>query len=306
MNGIFLLYDVFMSVIAAAITYVFYKIFVNGLVVIKNIRLKNVFSIEELIGAVIIISIASLAFNNFNIYNLNIANIIIMFMIMVLGWKNGMILGGTAGISIGLAMSLSGQVTILQITMFAVSGIIAGVLSKFGKIGVILGFIIGNVIVTYITKGNTISIIYLREMFIAAVGLLLIPNKLRIEVEDLIGRVKLLDNIGERRLEDNIKVAEKLKTLSKTINEIIEEDIEVVPESFIEELLNEMEEVSDNIFFEEITNEENGIIREIGIEIQKKEILVEKDLIQILKEHNNYVYMQDESIKSDLQDVLKE
>lgn len=305
MNGIFLLYDVFMSVIAAAITYVFYKIFVNGLVVIKNIRLKNVFSIEELIGAVIIISIASLAFNNFNIYNLNIANIIIMFMIMVLGWKNGMILGGTAGISIGLAMSLSGQVTILQITMFAVSGIIAGVLSKFGKIGVILGFIIGNVIVTYITKGNTISIIYLREMFIAAVGLLLIPNKLRIEVEDLIGRVKLLDNIGERRLEDNIKVAEKLKTLSKTINEIIEEDIEVVPESFIEELLNEMEEVSDNIFFEEIINEENGIIREIGIEIQKKEILVEKDLIQILKEHNNYVYMQDESIKSDLQDVLK-
>lgn len=305
MNGIFLMYDVFMAVIAAAITYVFYKIFVNGLIVIKNVRLKNVFSIEELIGASIIIAIASLAFNNFNIYNLNIANIIIMFIIMVLGWKNGMILGGTAGISIGLAMSLSGQVTILQITMFAVSGVIAGILNKFGKIGVILGFVIGNIAVTYITKGSTISVIYLREMFIASVGLLLVPNSLKIEIEDLVGRVKLLDNIGERRLEDNRKVAEKLKTLSKTINEIVKEEIEVVPENFIEEFLDEMEEIPDNIFFEEITNEENGIIREIGIEIQKKEVLVEKDLIQILKDHNNYVYMQDESIKNDLQEVLK-
>lgn len=305
MNGIFLMYDVFMAVIAAAITYVFYKIFVNGLVVIKNIKLKNVYSIEELIGASIIIAIASLAFNNFNIYNLNIANIIIMFMIMVLGWKNGMVLGGTAGISIGLAMSITGEVTILQITMFAVSGIIAGILNKFGKIGVILGFVIGNVAVTYITKGSTISVIYLREMFIASIGLLLVPNNLKIEVADLVGRIKLLDNAGERRLEDNIKVAEKLKTLSKTINEIVKEDIEVVPENFIEEFLDEMEEIPDNIFFEEITNEENGIIREIGIEIQRKEILVEKDLIQILKNHNNYVYMQDEAIKNDLQEVLK-
>ena len=51
MKGIFLIYDVFMAVIASSIIYVFYKIFVNGLVVIKNVKLKNVFSIEELIGA---------------------------------------------------------------------------------------------------------------------------------------------------------------------------------------------------------------------------------------------------------------
>lgn len=305
MSGIFLMYDVFMSVITAALIYVFYKIFVNGLVVIKNIALKNAYSIEELIGATIIISIANLAFNNLNIYGLNIANIIVMLMIMVLGWKNGMILGGTAGISIGLAMSITGEITILQITMFAVSGIIAGILNKFGKIGVILGFVIGNIGVTYITKGSVISVIYLREMFIASIGLLLVPSNLKIEIDDLVGKVKLLDNVGERRLEDNLKVAEKLKTLSKTINEIVRENIEVVPENFIEEFLDEMEEIPDNIFFEEITDEENGIIREIGIEIQKKEVLVEKDLIEILKNHNNYVYMQDEEIKNDLQEVLK-
>lgn len=93
MKGIFLIYDVFMAVIASSIIYVFYKIFVNGLVVIKNIKLKNAFSIEELIGATIIIAIAGLSLNSINIYNLNIVNIIIMFMIMVLGLKNGILLG---------------------------------------------------------------------------------------------------------------------------------------------------------------------------------------------------------------------
>lgn len=305
MKGIFLIYDVFIAVIASSIIYVFYKIFVNGLVVIKNVKLKNVFSIEELIGATIIISIAGLALNSLNIFGLNIVNIIVMFMIMTLGLKNGILLGGTAGISIGLAMSICGQATILQIAMFAVSGIIAGVLNRFGKIGVILGFVIGNILVTYMTKGTSISIIYLREMFIASIGLLLVPNKLKIDIEDLVGKVKLLDNVGERRLEENKKVSEKLKVLSRTLNNIMQDNIEVVPEDLIETFLDEIEEVPNNIFFEEIIDEENGIIREIGLEIQKKEILVDKDLIEILKKHNNYVYMQDENIKNDLQEVIR-
>ena len=55
----------------------------------------------------------------------------------------------------------------------------------------------------------------------------------------------------------------------------------------------------------EVMNEENGIVREIGLEIQKKSILVEKDVIEIFKNHNNYIYMQDEAIKEDLQELLR-
>ena len=38
---------------------------------------------------------------------------------------------------------------------------IAGFLSKFGKIGVILGFVAGNVLLAYVANGNTEEIIYL-------------------------------------------------------------------------------------------------------------------------------------------------
>ena len=40
-KGVFLLYDLFIGTISSALIYVFYKIFVNGLIVIKDFRIKR-------------------------------------------------------------------------------------------------------------------------------------------------------------------------------------------------------------------------------------------------------------------------
>ncbi len=306
--GIFLLYDVFMGAISASIVYVFYKIFVNGLACIKNFNEKKAFTIEELIASVLIISLASLAFNNVNIFSLNISNIIIIFMIMVLGWKNGMLVGAVSGISIGLAVSFIDSTSFVQISMFAISGILSGILNRFGKIGVIIGFLLGNAILTYWVRGASTMIIYFREIFIASIGLLLVPNRIKFEIEDLIGKDKLLDNSGERRLEQkNEEVFNKLKTLSEMFNELMttpnKEEI-ATSESFVQDFLDNLEEIKLNIFYEEISNENTGIAKDICEVLIQNEILLDKDLIEILNQHNNYV-VQDANIRNDLQEVVK-
>ena len=177
-TGIFLLYDVFMSIISSSIVYVFYKLFVNGLAFTKDFNIKKAFTMEELIAGILIISLASLSLKDINIFSLNLSNIIIIFMIMVLGWKNGMVTGAVSGISIGLAISFVDGTSLVQISMFAISGILSGLLNRFGKIGVILGFILGNAILTYFVRGASTMIIYFREIFIASIGLLLVPNKI--------------------------------------------------------------------------------------------------------------------------------
>lgn len=65
---------------------------------------------------------------------------------------------------------------------------IAGFLSKFGKIGVILGFIAGNVLLSYVSNGNTEEIIYLKEIIIASLGLLLVPKSIQINISDFFGK----------------------------------------------------------------------------------------------------------------------
>lgn len=302
-------YDVFIGLIIASMTYVFYKIFVNGLTFIKDLNIKKAFTIEELIAGVIIVSLAAVAFNGITIFSLSVSNIIMMLLIMFLGWKNGILVGAVSGISVGLAISFVDSTSFIQIAMFAISGILSGALNRFGKLGVIIGFILGNAIISYwLTESSTI-IVYFKEILVASIGLLLVPKKIKIELEDLLGRNILLNDSGDRRLEDkNSEITEKLRTLSEMFNEITNDASKneiAVKENMVQDFLDNLEEIKTNIFYEAVSEEENGIARDICTVLIEKDILVDKDLVEILNNHNNIVIMRDENIKNDLQEIVK-
>lgn len=307
-KGIVLTYDIFMALVSAALTYVFYKIFVNGLALIKNWKTKKAFALEEVIGATILLAIASMVFNRITIGNLHLSNIVIIFLVMLLGWKNGMLVGCTSGLSMGLILSMIELQNGLQIAVFAVSGILAGLLNKFGKIGVIVGFMLGNSLLIYLSNGDTIKIVYFREICIAALGLLLVPSRIKIEIEDLVGKNKLLSDLGENRLAQNDEMLSKLNIISDTISEMVldtPEEIGDLAEDFKDILCGNLEEIATNMFCEDILNEETKIVDDIFQALQINDIILESDLIEIFKKHNNYIIMQDATIKNDLQEVAK-
>ena len=128
--------------------------------------MKKVFSTEELIGTSLLLSIAIAALGDINIYGISICNVLCIFIIMVMGWKSGMLVGATLGVVEGVTIGLIFSSEPILIAIYAFSGLLAGLLSKFGKIGVIIGFILGNIILTYVSNGNTVAIIHLREIFI--------------------------------------------------------------------------------------------------------------------------------------------
>ena len=307
--GVFLFYDVFMAIITSSLIYVFYKIFVNGLIIIESFKEKKAFTIEELIASTIIIAVASTVFNSLNVFGLSISNIIIIFMIMYLGWQYGMTVGAVAGVSIGLAISFVSDISFVQIGMFAISGILSGLLNRFGKIGVIIGFLLGNTLLTYWVRGASTMILYFREIFIASIGLLLVPSKIRIELDELFGKNVLISNTGENRLNSSKEeISSKLKTISdlfETINSSPDKEMISFKENLLQDFLDNIEEISENIFYEEISKEENNIAKDICEKLIENDIILDNDLVQILQNHNNYVFLRDENIKNDLQEVIK-
>lgn len=310
LRDIFLIYDLFLGTIIAALTYTFYKIFVNGIVVIRDFKDKKAFTIEEIISAALICSIAISAFSNVKFFSLSITNILVIFIILLFGLKNGMLVGGTVGLSIGLALTLIGNITLLQLTVFAVSGILAGVLNKFGKIGVIVGFILGNAILTYLANGNTATIIYFREIFISAVLLIFVPSKVKIQIEDLMGKEKLLTNRGEHRLNYYQEIKDKLSAVANTISEmnnnfyINNATSDLSKEIYIDNFLENMEDYGTNIFYEDVVNNQN-IIEDIFDEFKINDIITENIIVNIFKKYNNYILMRDQKIKEDLQELIK-
>ena len=303
--------DLIYSCLYGGILYVFYKVFVNSLAVVKNIGIKKVFTAEEMISLVVLISIASIVFSNVVVLDMNVSNIIVMLTIMIVGWQTGILVSATAGIVSGFTMSLLQIGNLNLVLNLGLSGIFAGIFRKFGKVGVIVGFILANFVLAYISSDNTNLIIVIKEIFISSIILLIIPKNVKLELEDLIDSKKLLDNVGETRLEDKEKIIKKLNELYKNLENIFPQDKKIVSiddekfNKFKQIFLENIEEVKDNIFYEDLNAKNSNILIDIFNKSEKEDIILEDDLIEILKKNNSYIISEDELVKNNLKDIIK-
>lgn len=310
----FYFYDFLTAIMISITTYIFYKIFVNSLSVISEYGIKKVFSAQEVIGASLLVAIAVSALGDLSIFSFSLKNIICIFIVLYLGWRNGILVGATSGITVGVVLSIIGGEEEVLIAAFAISGMIAGLLNKFGKIGVIVGFIIGNIAVAYAASGGVDNIILFQEILIAAVGLLFVPKRAKINIEDVIPDTKLLPEAG-RNLEESQEALSKLTSISKTIsemannfkeNETYEKNLEV----FEDELLNSLDGLEGNALYDDIYNNEGNIIEDILNNLLENGVMTENGIISIFAKHNIYLMNSEnprakDSELQEIRDIIK-
>lgn len=165
------------------------------------------------------------------------------------------------------------------------------------KFGVILGFIGGNILLSYIANGNTVSIIYIKEILVASLGLLLVPKSIQINIEDFFGKNLCLPAGYAYNLENNADMVYKLNTVSETIGEMsrnyeTENETEVIDkrkEAFIEEMQEKIENMEENVLYEDLRNEENTLLSEIFDILVSKDNISKEDILKLLESHNEYV-----------------
>ena len=314
--SIFIVYDLIVSIMLAIITYIFYKIFSNSLIVITKYGIKKAFSIEEVMGASLIIAVALCAFSKLHVFGLSITNIFSIMIVLFLGWKNGMLVGGTAGITIGMVLGIINSAEPVLVASYAISGMIAGILNKLGKIGVIVGFCVGNAILTYVANGNTVPIITIREILIASLGLLVIPKEVNIDITEIINTTKCLPTAAGI-LEENKETANKLNSVSKTImemansyNEVAENSLEnhtienKSKENFKDEVLDSLEDIQENLLYEDILISADEILDESYKILQEKDEISKEEFIKIIETEKNYKLALPED-SDDIEKIIK-
>ncbi len=300
--GQFLIYDLLVAITSAMTAYIFYKIFSKSINVINEIKNKKVFSIEEVIGATLLVSIAATCLGDAQILGLQLSNIISILLVLILGWKNGILIGTTSGVTVGVVLGIITNSNPILIAVFALSGMIAGILSKFGKFGVIIGFIAGNLLLTYVYNGQLVELICFKEILVASLALLLVPNKIEINIADLFGKNTLLPEGPAYRLQASKETINKLnnvsnviKQMSNTYKEVAsatttqEEILQNNRELFIEELQENVKQVPENILYQDLIDEDETIVNDIFDYLIKKEQITRDKLLEIFKKYNNYI-----------------
>lgn len=301
----FYMFDLLTGIMLGIATYIFYKIFTNSITMIIDFGIRRAFTIEEVMGTSLLFAISLTAFKNINIFGFSIKNILSILIVLVLGWKNGMLVGATGGITIGVTLGVITGTEPIMIAAYAISGLIAGLLNKFGRLGVIAGFTIGNVVLAYVSNGNTADLILFQEILIASLGLLAIPKNIEINIEDLVGSTKLLPETTTRDLEKNSDTIYKLNSMSETLYDMAESYSEAAAtilsenelkeqektniDIFMEELKKNLEELENNMLYEEIYYPTEQLITDIFNHLLENDIITEKTLVQILEKNNNYI-----------------
>ena len=301
----FYVFDLLTSIMLSMTTYIFYKIFTNSITMIIDFGKRRAFSIEEVIGTSLLLAITITAFGKLNIFGFSIKNILSILIVLVLGWKNGMLVGATGGITIGVVLGIITGTEPIMIAAYAISGLIAGLLNRFGRLGVIVGFTLGNVVLAYAVNGNTVDLILFQEILIASLGLLIIPKNIEINIEDLIGNTPLLPEKTERDLEENKDTIFKLNSMSDTIYDMAESYSEAAAtilsekelkeqekaniDIFMEELKKNLEDLEDNMLYEEIYYPTEQLITDIFDYLLENDVITEKEFVKILEKNNNYI-----------------
>lgn len=310
----FTIYDLLSGISFGVMAIIFYKIFVNSVVILEDIQERRAFSIEEVIGTSLLLSIAISSFGDFQILGFSVRNVLSILIVLILGWKNGILIGTTAGVTIGITLGIITGGQPIIIASYAISGMIAGILNRFGRLGVIVGFSLGNVVLAYVSTGFAVELIYFKEILIASIALLAIPKTIKINIEEFNGGVNLLPfglggtlTASKETVNKLHNVTETLKQMAKTYEEPNKDEVLSNMQMFETDLITNLADYKENMFYEDLTKENALVVAKIYEILIDKQELKREDLLKAFKESDNYIVgLDDEKVSIYLENNIRE
>lgn len=308
----FMFGEFFSDCVNGGLIYVFYKLFVNGMVLISYFGVKEAYSNEEISACSILFAIAFMRFNNIIVLDMNLTTIFFIFIIIAAAWSRGKKVGLSTGLIVGLLSGLVLETKLDTICILAAIGFFAGFLKRINKFAFISIVIVANIIAHFASKGNMAEVITLREILIASIGLIFVHEGIRLTDEDIFGKFKLLATNGEKRLNPSKDEIEKdlkngfdlYEAIFNSSKENSVEELEL-KERFVNDFLDNIEEVEQNMFYEEISKDGSDIPYDIYKIVKENSLIIDKDLEAILNKNNIYIFMQDSKTKEDLQEIVR-
>jgi stage II sporulation protein E len=140
----------------------------------KRIALRH----EEIVCLVILIGSILTGTMDWVVGDLSVVHIFSRYLILMLALVGGAMLGSSMGVVTGLILSLSDTKAILQISLLAFAGLLAGLFKEGKRVGVSLGFMLGSAILTFYDGKSLGMWLSLQETGVAILLFMITPARL--------------------------------------------------------------------------------------------------------------------------------
>lgn len=238
----FFIYDLFLICFEGILIFTMTYIFSFSLP-IEGVGKKN-FTNEKLVCSFITLALVLSGFNNLFLFGVSLKNIISLVVVIYLSYTDGVLLGVTSGIVLGMVSYISHAEMPFIISILGVGGLLAGLFNDLGKAGSVLGFILGNAIISFYINGMGTSFVDYREILISSIIFLVISGYLDKYVKELF----VQDNKTKKEYEDKkMQIVQKklsrmvglFNSLSQTFKDTAE-DSELYSSLEVYNLINEI------------------------------------------------------------------
>lgn len=177
------LYGYISVIFEAFLAAIFSYIFINGIIGLKRKNFANVKK-EELYSALLILIGIVAGLTGIQFQGISLRGIISTLAIIVATYAGGSGAGAAIGTFIGIVPSLSSSLAPNLIGVYAFSGLLSGAFRNLGRIGIAIGFVLGNIILSIYFVDNNHLLGMLIETGIAVTIFLIIPQKFLVQLKN--------------------------------------------------------------------------------------------------------------------------
>lgn len=188
-----LIYFVTEVFFTAAATY-FYRVAFGG----ENAVTEDS-GLKRQISLLILVATALIALAPICLYaDISLGRTIAALMVMLSAGAGGVAGGGCVGLTLGLAMDFAAGGAPFYTMAYGISGLVAGILHRNGKVITVVTYIITNAVAVLWTWTTTLRVSVLYEVFLASVAFLILPGGIFDMADQLFDREELRPAQGKR------------------------------------------------------------------------------------------------------------
>lgn len=226
--GGLLLYDIMIILMQSFIVFTMIFIFSRALDAYDSFCKRKTLSSEAAISLSIMMAFAVSGLGEISIFGFCLRNILSILIIILFSNRYGPGAGAAIGAVAGFIIGSLGSSIPYTISAYTFCGMFSGVLRKLGKFGTVIGFLLGNTVITIFLNGSTDVLIQLKEIVAASLIYMFIPENIIYKITGSIdlGNSEMSEKTGYSRKIRNLTISKLMKfstafkKLSETFNQI--------------------------------------------------------------------------------------
>lgn len=171
-------YSAMMAGVDVLLSFILTFIFVQSVPLFTVRRQRYTLRHEEILCLVILAGSVVTGTFGWSIGEMSLVHVVSRYLILILALVGGGMLGASVGVVTGMVLSMAEPQAMIQTSLLAFAGLLAGLFKEARKWGVAIGFVLGSSILSLYGQGATEIWISLQESVMAILLFLLTPGGL--------------------------------------------------------------------------------------------------------------------------------